>query len=289
MNRNNIGRAKRFNGPSRSISLKGGKVKRLIVIASAKGGMGKSFLARGFTDAARRAGRRVSAWDLDGATGSFALLYADRDPEVGVACEDMRDSQGKLPSFDAIFSDTADDVVYDVPGGKLDELVACVPGGEKGLLKAAASAGREVVIPSLIGVTRDQVASAQDAVERFGDRVHHVVVKNLFFGQQSEFVVFDGFTDEETGEKQFGRTAEMCASVGAEVVFFPKLDPATSAVLDLNAMSFAKASEAIATLGRRHAFRALYWLDALEEALAGTWLSSVIQAPKERRPLAAAS
>jgi hypothetical protein len=73
----------------------------------------------------------------------------------------------------------------------------------------ATDAGREVVLVTPTDVEVDAVLSAQDAIERFESAVHHVVVKNGYFGDDDEFFVFDGLADPETGQRLFGNTGDM--------------------------------------------------------------------------------
>ena len=152
-------------------------LKRAIVLASQKGGVGKSTVAKAFIDLARRAGRRVSAWDLDRGTGSLALVYQVRDADVGCACEDVRATRAPGAWLDA-FHGEADDVVLDVPGGAMGDLLRFCPGGADSLVDFVTKAGREFVLVSVIGTRRDSMTTAQDAVEAFGAPTHHVVVKN---------------------------------------------------------------------------------------------------------------
>ena len=172
-----------------------------------KGGVGKSTTARAFIDLARPTGRRVSAWDLDKGTGSLALVYQDRNAEVGCACEDVREKRSPGAWLDA-FHGEADEVVLDVPGGAMGDLLRfCGPGGAESLVEFVSKAGRELVIVSVIGTRRDSMLTAQDAVEQFGSAVRHVVVKNGVFGDEQDFVVYDGYDDPATGDAY--------ASVGA--------------------------------------------------------------------------
>src|SRR5450755_4584122 len=86
----------------RTLDFREGKIlKRAIVLASQKGGVGKSTVAKAFIDLARRGGRRVSAWDLDRGTGSLALVYQVRDADVGCACEDVRATRAPGAWLDA--------------------------------------------------------------------------------------------------------------------------------------------------------------------------------------------
>jgi hypothetical protein len=247
-------------------------MKRAIIVASQKGGLGKSFTARAFVDLARRAGRRVSAWDLDKGTGSLAIVYKDRDPEVGCATDDIRHKKTEAGWIDA-FHGAADDVVLDVPGGAMADLLGVVDGGALTLVEDAKQAGRDVLVVSVIGTQRDSTATPLDAIDAFeGTSVHHVVVKNGYHGDESDFVIFDGFNDAVTGERRFGSTSDKVREVGGEVVFMPRLNAATVAMLDVYGLTFTEGSVAAEKIKRRHALNAAGWLRVTEEAFSESWL-----------------
>ncbi len=249
-------------------------MKRVIISAGQKGGLGKSTTARVVVDLARRAGRTVSAWDLDEGVGSLALVYPDRNPEVGCATDDVRDT-GTLARWLDAFSGSADDVVLDVPGGAMSALLGIVVGGAEVLVNEAKKNAREVVVVSVIGTQRDSTAIPLAAIDAFaGTDVRHVVVKNLFFGAADEFVIFDGFADPVTGERRYGVTADKVKEAGAEVVTLPKLLPQTMGLVDANKLTFLQAAEAAELIHRRHSLSVAGWLNLTEEAFAGSWLRS---------------
>jgi hypothetical protein len=244
-------------------------MKRMILFASAKGGVGKSYASRAFIDLARIAGRRVSAWDLDSGTGSVARLYPDRNPEVGSGVEDVRHPEAPGRWLEAMYGE-ADDLVLDVPGGALPNLVRVLEGGAPSLISEAKSVGREIVIVSVIGVKYDSSTAPQDAIRLFGTDARHVTLKNGFFGRPESFVIYDGIM--ENGKREYGRTSDMVREVGGEVVYLPPLNTITDVLLDVRGLSFAAACESVATLGRRHSVNARLWLGLVETALAGSWL-----------------
>ncbi len=256
-------------------------MRRAIVFASSKGGAGKSFCAHAFLTMARAAGRRVAAFDLDSETSSLAILHPDRDPEVGVAAEDVRDDRARGAWIEA-FHGGADDVLLDVPGGALGDLLRWFAGGASSLVAEAKAANRELVIASVIGPKRDSIATAQVMVERFGSSAHHVVVKNAFFGDAREYraedwIIFDGQpapTEENPNAMRFGKTGKLVREVGGEVVVLPRLPVVTDALLEEYGLSFATGLNAIDQLGRRHAGNLRYWLDEVRTNFAGTWLSA---------------
>ena len=261
-------------------------MKRLLIYASLKGGVGKSFGARVFLDTARRAGRTVSAWDLDGNTGSLAILYPDRDPLVGVAIEDVRDPRCVGAWLEALYGD-ADDVLLDVPGGAFDDLLRVLEGGAASLVSEAKSSERELVLVSVIGTKKDSTPTPLDMIERFGvNDVHHVVLKNGFFGEPNAFLIYDGIRDVNGIVVEYGKAAPRVAAAGGEVVYLPKLNGEADTLLDAKALTFQVGSTAIEVLGRRHAANVRLWLGNAASAMAGTWLDPFGSVPNEATAVA---
>ena len=156
----------------------------------------------------------------------------------------------------------------------MDDLLRLYTGGAATLVDEARQAGRELVVVSVIGTQRDSTATPQSAVDLFGSQVHHVVVKNGYFGEEEDFVIYEGFDDPATGERRFGKTAVLLREVGGEVVYLPKLNPITMALVDQHEMTFAEGAVAIGKLRRRHSTNIRAWLAMVEKSLAGTCLSS---------------
>jgi hypothetical protein len=115
--------------------------------------------------------------------------------------------------------------------------------------------------------------TAQDAVEMFRTPTHHVVVKNGVFGREEDFIVFDGYVDPVTNEKQYGKTAEAVEVAGGEVVYLPELDGMTMDILDRRRLTFALGAELAAMIGRKSAWYTRAWLDQIAVNFSGTYLS----------------
>ena len=155
----------------------------------------------------------------------------------------------------------------------MDDLLRFVDGAAH-LVDEMRQAGREVVIVSVIGTQRDSTMTPLVAIEKFGSAVHHVVVKNGHYGDEDQFLVFDGFSDPITGERRFGKPAEDVRAVGGEVVFVRRLNVDAMQVLDLEGMTFADGAFAAAKIGRRWSSYVRNWLQDAEVAFDGTWLSA---------------
>lgn len=251
--------------------------KRFIIVAAAKGGVGKSTASRAFLDLARKAGRTVSAWDLDGGTGSLALLYRDRNPEVGVGSENVRSPKAPGKWIEALHG-TADDVLLDCPGGAMKDLLSVFDDGVTALIDEAKLAGREIVVVSVLGTFVDSTFAPIDHIKLFGTDARHVALLNCYFGDQEDFVIYNGF-DDENGVKQFGKAALAVREAGGETLHFPRLGPITAALLDVKQYTFAKGAEDVQAMGRRHSSNCRTWLNAVHRNFAGSWLDTSGEVP----------
>jgi hypothetical protein len=252
-------------------------MKRLIIFASSKGGSGKSTSARAFIDLARRSGRTVAVYDLDGGTGSLAMLYKDRDPQVGAATENARDPDAPAAWLNDVHGD-ASDVVLDVPGGALGDLVRVLAGGAQTLVNEAKEAGREIVLVSVIGIKRDATLAPIEAIRMFGAGAKHIALKNGLFAPPDGFVVFDGLT--VNGTQKYGKAKLAVEEAGGAVIYMPKLDHITDAILDIEGYTFEAGGQAGKLIGRRAATNARYWLDLVETAFQGSWLDASGSVPE---------
>ncbi len=165
--------------------------------------------------------------------------------------------------------------LLDVPGGALGDLLRVLDGGAPSLVAEAKAANRELVVVSVIGIKRDATGTPQEAIERFGSAVHHVVLKNGYFGEAGDFGIFDGIprpTTDDPDARKYGKTGAIVKAAGGEVAYLPKLNPWTDALLDVEGLTFVQGIEALDVIGRRHSSNVRAWLASAEEALAGSWL-----------------
>jgi cellulose biosynthesis protein BcsQ len=82
-----------------------------------KGGVGKTFIAKLLYDLLPVHGRSITAWDLDAATGTFAI-YDD-----AIKTFDLNSSRETYSWLDDAYRADVDDVLIDVPGGRIDDLL----------------------------------------------------------------------------------------------------------------------------------------------------------------------
>lgn len=202
------------------------KVRRVIATVAPKGGVGKTFIAKLLYDLLPARGRSLAAWDLDNATGTFAVYHDD------IKTFDLNGAQSTYSWLDDCHRDDVDDVLIDVPGGRIDDLLDTFGDNSvEALVTAVAETGRELVIANPIGVMIAETVTAQVTLNAFASSAARIViVKNGRFGAPHDFVIYDGV--QVGDERRYGATGELAARVGAETVFLNAFSPSLLAQAD---------------------------------------------------------
>jgi hypothetical protein len=229
--------------------------KRVLLIASEKGGVGKSVVCRTLVDFLRQRGVRVAAYDADGAVGATLRILGARDangrlvetqdPTAGVGYYSGRDDSERPTLLDCIESGEGL-YIHDLAGGLLTDLTRIVDGGEglAGLLDAFSEHGYRVVVIHVIAPDVGAALSVSKWLELAGERVDHVAVVNLVHGKPpSDFPWWFGFTDAK-GDKRGGNTRKALLDGGGKEVLFPALQAGAFAKLDSANIALSKAAEA---------------------------------------------
>ncbi len=254
------------------------KARRLIATAAPKGGVGKTTVQKLLFDLLPEHGRRVVAWDLDFATGTFA------DYDDGIKTFDARGKRSSRSWIDDCYRDDVDDVLLDVPGGRIDDLVdTFADGNAEALVTAVTESDRRFVLVNPIGVMVAEVLTAQMTLNLFGDtEARLVVLKNGRFGDKEDFIIYDGL--EHNGQMRYGATRQLAEHCGAETIFMPALAPKLMAQVDAERLRLIDAAgpAGIATLGRLNAMRVRLYLSSIVEAWRGSSLDLGGEIPQRR-------
>ncbi|HUA09916.1 MAG TPA: hypothetical protein VMA98_11675 [Candidatus Acidoferrales bacterium] len=240
--------------------------RRVIATVAPKGGVGKTFIAKLLYDLLPAHGRAVAAWDLDAATGTFAV-YDD-----AIKTFDLHAKQSAYSWLDDCHRTDVDDVIIDVPGGRIDDLLSTFGDNSiKALVDSIRSAGRELVVVNPIGVMIAETVTAQVVLNAFaGTSTRVVIVKNGRFGDADDFVIYDGILHGE--ERRYGATSDLATSAGAESLFMPCLAPRLLAQIDAERLRLKDAASDAGALrlGRLGAARVQMYLTSIADSLRGT-------------------
>jgi hypothetical protein len=227
--------------------------KNLVMVISQKGGVGKSTFTRGLVETLRLERDDVAAYDADGAVGQLLQYLGKRDesgklareqtPYDGVGAFDVR-KERERGALVNVLDDEPELAIVDLPGGSF-QAVSEVLGGTRKIVDAFMDAGYGVYVVLVITQIKAGVHAVRQCIESFGPGVHYVVVKNLAFADEEDFVVFDGIIDKEHGDpergyRRYGKAKDELLAVGGEAICLPKISGLTYGLLDYQDMSFTR-------------------------------------------------
>jgi hypothetical protein len=223
--------------------------KRLILITGDKGGTGKSTFGRGLLDTLQHRQIDCSAYDSDKRNSQLYRHY--NDAGAGVKQIDITAKGGGDVLIDEMDQRKAAVMLVDLPAGAGEHLEKFEQ--EMGFIAAAAEMGYGVTVVSVLSRVKDSVNALRLALDFTGNAVQHVAVKNLYFGEESRFVLFD-----ESKVKQ--RLLES----GGKVLKMDDLLDDTYGLIDQGNLMFRFAAGEESPLTRSHRARVYQWLKRFE-------------------------
>lgn len=217
--------------------------KRAVLVASEKGGVGKSGWVGSLVSIARQDGDALAAFDSDGSVGGLVRICGtkdeagnivpDQDPMVGVGYysgRDDRDGHRLVTSGEAGYPV----MIHDLAGGLLDDMTKIVDGG-KGLEDFVATFADNGYRITFVHMLSNTIAAAQSVgryLDYVGDGADHVAVLNRHFGEyDADFPFWVGFTDPE-GIERGGKARKRFLELGGIEIEMPAMPRATYAKLD---------------------------------------------------------
>jgi hypothetical protein len=222
-----------------------------IFVCSQKGGAGKTTFARALLDVLRCEGYTVAAYDADGNVGQLfqhhglrdarGVLLARQDPCVGCGFFDIRADDDRDLLLNALATEPPI-LLFDLPGGVVGELGKVVDGGDTpcGLFGEYRDRGYAVTIVVVMTPVQASVRTVQHSIDAFGTTVRYVAVKNLAFGGEDTFVLFDG-CDQDGLRLPPSRGKQALLEHGGVIVAMPALEPRSYALLDIYNLGYIEA------------------------------------------------
>lgn len=230
------------------------KMKIVIWVTGGKGGTGKSTFARGVLEALLAAGIKVVAVDGDPENAQLHRYYKTMGDGV------LRTELAKRNGGDAILKvmeeDEPDVILVDVAAGGSQILMRLQD--ESLFLSDAREMGYDFTIASVVSPIKDSVNMLKMAMDTTqGYPVRHVAVKNLNFGAEDEFELFES-----------SKTKQRFEAEGGTVIKMRSLWPATYGVVDKDDLPFSVATQKASGLPRGDRNRIRQWLTCLGEQVA---------------------
>ena len=251
-----------------------------IFVCSQKGGAGKTTFARALLDVLRCEGYTVAAYDADGNVGQLfqhhglrdarGVLLARQDPCVGCGFFDIRADDDRDLLLNALATEPPI-LLFDLPGGVVGELGKVVDGGDTpcGLFGEYRDRGYAVTIVVVMTPVHASVRTVQHSINAFGTTVRYVAVKNLAFGAEDAFVLFDG-CDQDGLRLPPSRGKQALLEHGGVIVAMPALEPRSYALLDIDHLGYVEAVRGQGSGGRMpiaDRVRVRHWLQEFDRRL----------------------
>ena len=226
-------------------------MKRVIFVASQKGGAGKSTFARAVLDQLRAEQLAVAAFDADGNVGQLlqytgsrndhGVLQREQDPLQGCGYFDIYDPDERDQVVNALALD-AERILFDLPGGAVTHLCQILDDGEvpDGLIDEYRLAGYRMTVVIVMTPVLAGVRTVQNTLHLFGTGVDYIAVRNLAFGDEDAFMLFDGIDDDDLKQPP-SKGKQALLEGGGQVINLPALAPRTYALLDYYSLGFRAA------------------------------------------------
>lgn len=253
-------------------------MKRAIFITSHKGGPGKSTFARALLDIMRTDGMIVAAMDADGSVGQLLQYHGKKDetgryvpdPINSVFPFDIRNDNQKdnILNILATHGEKADVILVDMPGGTIGTLGDIDEyAGMSALVEEYQRHGYAITVVIVMSVVAASANNINKAVKTLGtDGISYIAVKNLFYGNEDEFALYDGFEDEQTGEQIGGKGKALLEQSGGVTITLPKLRGKEYALMDYYSLTFTDAAQSKRLkLAEKH--KIYNWIKAFRQSI----------------------
>jgi hypothetical protein len=225
--------------------------KLLILVTGNKGGVGKTTMARGIVDILFSRGVNYQAYDCDLDSSQLFRYYEKVGNGVGQL--DISGEVGQNQLINEMDRQIHPVVILDLPAGGA-KLLANL-NFEVNLLAEAAEMGYTVTVVDVISPIKDSVNAVRLSSNLVGSSAKHIIVKNLFWGNEEDFTLFDGSKMVKP---------EFLESGGIELNM-PKLSAQTYSLIDRYSLPFRTAVADPERLPRAERSRVNQWLRLLEE------------------------
>src|SRR5476651_157229 len=255
--------------------------KLAIFALSNKGGVGKTMLAKAFTDYLRHENKQAAIFDTDGDVKGLLKLYGVQgdtenfinNPMTGVGYFDMQvadDRENIVNSTEA----GAEIHFFDTPAGAIRKIFTGLRSAER-FVRTFNAEGYEVVLMLLVDPYDDTIDGIQTAIDLFGESVKYVVWKNMAHAERGDFVFFEPKSVLPDAEPMFESPSgepvsarELVETYKGQVFEIPDMPLRTNARIRRHYLRFREATMPGSPLKPNDRALARDWLSELDRQFA---------------------
>lgn len=208
------------------------KAKRLVLVATNKGGVGKSTAVIHIADHLRENKIPFVAFDPDHANASFARFFkkADGTKENSMRLINIADDSS-LDQITRVFDEENENLVLvDGVGAQQETFLNWIE--EIGLFDRAAEINLKITFVLVIDEDKDTVDQAMSVAERAEDKVDYLVIRNL--KTTSETKIYDTSPARKL----------LTSALGAKEITFPKLKGNLVSIIQTESLRLSQAEKA---------------------------------------------
>jgi hypothetical protein len=238
--------------PAVEVASSGSLQKKLVIVTGDKGGTGKSTLSRGLVDIANHRKIDYVAYDSDKRNSQLYRHY--QSTGSGISRLDFSTEDGADGLIVQMDIGTSPLLIVDLPagGGELLEKY----NSQLGLLSEAQEMGYEITIVSVMSRVKDSVNALRLLMDFTGDAAKHLAIKNLYWGTEDKFSLFDQ-----------SKVKQRLLDDGGLVINMPDMCDATYALIDEHNLTFRAALDDTEHIPRPHRSRIHQWIRLLESEI----------------------
>lgn len=243
------------------------QTKRLIMVLSDKGGTGKSLFTRGLADYLIRHQliNSVLLVDGDGEVGQLLQFYKD----AGVISAQIMDEKYRDEFMDILESQKPL-IIVDLPAASISNLAKLDK--EINFFQVVKNCGYQLTLCNVMSPFKASVRSVKAMIELAGTGANYVVIKNHFFGDDSDFHLYESGRGKKALVKHSGLEVSM-----------PKISTGVLAELDAKNLPFCQAVDDV-QLKLAYRCRVNQWLKEFDAQIQGLKLLEHIQQENINEP-----
>jgi hypothetical protein len=223
--------------------------RRVILILSGKGGVGKTWTSSALADRLRNTlGRRIALYDADGDMGGLTRMHGKRDADgyliqsatESVMCYRLNNDPERKMLITSL-AEGHDVALHDLPGNPIPHMAQIVGAYEQDIseiLDAHEAQGARLTFGHVIDNEIESTQSLGDVCDLVQDRADHIAFVNMRECKNLDPQDFPYYMGKNG---RYGKARAKFKELGGVEVIVPSMHPGTRAVMKGEGLTFSQA------------------------------------------------